>query len=351
MVFGPRTPDGVLAPTSGLHLFFTSRTVAGMRVVITGCAGFVGSHLTERLLAEGCRVTGIDALTAYYDPAEKRANLTGLLAHRRFDFVRADLVTAPLAELFAGRPHVVHLAAQPGVRRSFGDGFDQYVHDNVLATQRVFEAAAEANCPRLVYASSSSAYGDAARYPCTETTPTRPRSPYGVTKRTGEKLADIYRGLGLDAVGLRYFTVYGPRQRPDMAIRRLCEAAAGGPEFRLHGDGTQIRDFTYVEDAVEATVLALTADRTSPLLNVGGGQEASMSEVIELLSDLAGEPIPVRCRVGQLGDVHRTGADTSLARSELCWVPTVTLAEGLEASLDWVRRRRGAGVPIAVGAS
>lgn len=322
-----------------------------MRVVITGCAGFIGSHLSQRLLADGWRVTGIDALTAYYDPAEKRANLAVLQQNRRFEFVRADLVTAPLTELLAGQPYVVHLAAQPGVRRSFGDGFDQYVHDNVLATQRIFEAAAEVECPRLVYASSSSVYGDATCYPCTETTPTRPRSPYGVTKRTGEKLADIYRGLGLDAVGLRYFTVYGPRQRPDMAIRRLCEAAAGGPEFRLHGDGTQIRDFTYVDDAVEATVLALTAPRPSPLLNVGGGQEASMREVIALLEDVGGEAIPVRRRVGQLGDVQRTGADTSLARRELGWAPTVSLADGLRASMDWVREHRGAGLPVAVGAS
>lgn len=317
-----------------------------MRVVITGCAGFIGSHLTERLLADGWHVTGLDALTAYYDPAEKRANLAPLLAHPAFDFVRADLVSANLADVLVGRPHVVHLAAQPGVRRSFGDGFDQYVHDNVLATQRIFEAAAEADVPRLVYASSSSVYGDATRYPVTEQTATRPRSPYGVTKRTGEKLADIYRGLGLDVVGLRYFTVYGPRQRPDMAIRRLCEAAAGGPEFRLHGDGAQIRDFTYVDDAVEATALTLTARRPSALLNVGGGREASMREVIDLVGELAGHPIPVRRRVGQLGDVRRTGADTTLARRELGWAPKTELADGLTATLDWVSARRGTGLPV-----
>lgn len=322
-----------------------------MRVVITGCAGFIGSHLAERLLGDGWQVTGIDALTAYYDPAEKRTNLAALQRHPDFDFVRADLVTASLSEQLADRPYVVHLAGQPGVRRSFGDGFDQYVHDNVLATQRLFEAAAEANCPRLVYASSSSVYGDADAYPCAETTPTRPRSPYGVTKRTGEKLADIYRGLGLDVVGLRYFTVYGPRQRPDMAIRRLCEAAAGGPAFRLHGDGSQIRDFTFVQDAVEATALALTAVAPSPVLNVGGGHAVSMREVIALLEEIGGAPIPVRRRVGQLGDVQRTGADTTLARRDLGWAPAVPLVDGLAASLDWGRRRRGAGVPVAVAAS
>ncbi|MGI8529394.1 MAG: NAD-dependent epimerase/dehydratase family protein [Geodermatophilaceae bacterium] len=323
-----------------------------MRVLITGCAGFIGSHLAERLVGDGWHVTGIDALTSYYDPAEKRANLAVLGNEPRFDFVRADIVSAPLTKLLADRPLVVHFAAQPGVRRSFGDGFDQYVHDNILATQRLLEAAAEADCPRVVYASSSSVYGEAATFPCREeSTPTRPRSPYGVTKRTCEKLAEIYRGLGLSTVGLRFFTVYGPRQRPDMAIRRLCETAAGGPAFRLNGDGSQSRDFTYVDDAVDATVRALTAAQPARVLNIGGGEEASMNELIELLGSLAGEPIVLRRGGSQIGDVQRTGADTTLARQQLGWEPSVRLADGLRATLDWVFEHRAAGVRVVAAAS
>ena len=240
---------------------------------------------------------------------------------------------------------IVHLAAQPGVRGSFGQEFDQYVHDNILATQRLFDAARETGCRRVVYASSSSVYGDASSFPCYEdTTPTRPQSPYGVTKRTCEKLADVYRKLGVQAVGLRFFTVYGPRQRPDMAMRRLCEAAAGGPTFRLNGDGTQSRDFTYVTDAVDATVRAMQAERPGQVLNIGGGHEASMLEVIDLLGDLAGHKIEIEQVDEQAGDVRRTGGDTGRARRSLGWSPQVKLAEGLSAELAWVQARHLAGV-------
>lgn len=318
-----------------------------MRAVLTGCAGFLGSHVAERLVADGWRVTGVDAFTPYYDPSDKEANLAGLVDEPRFDLVRADLVTTPLERLLADRPVVVHLAAQPGVRASFGAGFEGCVRDNVLATQRVLEAALAAGCPRVVHASSSSVYGDAEHHPCTEASPTVPRSPYGVTKRTCEHLADVYRALGLDVVGLRYFTVYGPRQRPDMAMRRLCEAAAGGPRFDLFGDGTQSRDFTHVDDAVDATVRAMSAAAPGPVLNVGGGVEATMLEVIELVGELAGRPVPVRCTPVQRGDVHRTGADTALARERLGWAPRVGLRDGLRSELEWALGRREATVPAA----
>jgi nucleoside-diphosphate-sugar epimerase len=325
-----------------------------MRVVITGCAGFIGSHLAERLVADGARVTGVDLFTPYYPVAEKEANLERLAGEPRFDLVRADVAEMPLERLLAGRPLVVHLAAQPGVRGSFGDGFPRYLHDNVLATQRLFEAAHDAGCRRVVYASSSSVYGDAAAYPCVERkTRTRPRSPYGVSKKACEALAEVYRNLGLEAVGMRYFTVYGPRQRPDMALRRLCEAALGGPDFHLHGDGSASRDFTHVSDAVDATVRALSADDPGPVLNVGGGQEASMSAVIDLLERLGGEPLPIVAGPAQRGDVRRTGADTTRARRRLGWRPRVRLKAGLRSELDWVRERRAALVPatgLLVGA-
>ncbi len=317
------------------------------RVIITGCAGFIGSHVAERMATEGWSVTGVDAFTDYYAEADKRANLRALADEPRFDLVEADLANAPIASLLAGAPAVIHLAAQPGVRGSFGDGFGRYLHDNVLATQRLFEAALEAGCRRVVYASSSSVYGDAEAYPTVEgLTPRRPRSPYGVTKGMCEDLAAIYGRQGIEAVGLRYFTVYGPRQRPDMAMRRLCEAVNGGPVFALNGDGSQSRDFTHVTDVVAATVLAATTPAPPPILNVGGGEEATMTEVIDILGELAGEPIPVRHVGAQRGDVLRTGADTALLRA-LGWAPATSLREGLRSELDWVAARHGRRVPAA----
>ena len=311
-----------------------------MRAVITGVAGFIGSHLAEAMTAGGWSVTGIDAFTPYYAPADKEANLAGLQNEPGFDLVRADLVSMDLGRVLAGHPAVIHLAAQPGVRQSFGDGFDRYVHDNVLATQRVFEAALEAGCRRVVYASSSSVYGDAPQFPSHEALPSRPRSPYGVTKRTCENLAGVYRDLGLETVGLRYFTVYGPRQRPDMAIRRLCEAAHGGAGYQLFGDGTASRDFTYVDDAVDATIRAAVApSRPSAVLNIGGGEEATMAHIVSLIEELTGDKLPVQITAAQPGDVSRTAADTTWARRQLGWTPTVGLTEGLQAELDWVGAR------------
>ena len=311
-----------------------------MRAVITGVAGFIGSHLAEALVAGGLSVTGIDAFRPNYAPAEKEANLAGLAQEPGFDLIRGDLVSIDLRRVLAGRPAVIHLAAQPGVRQSFGKDFDRYVHDNILATQRVFEAAHEAGCRRVVYASSSSVYGDARRFPTHESLSTRPRSPYGVTKRTCESLAAVYRNLGLETVGLRYFTVYGPRQRPDMAIRRLCEAAHGGPGYRLFGDGTASRDFTYVLDAVDATVRAVVAPKPGAILNIGGGHEAPMAHIISLIEGLTGNKLSVERTTAQMGDVARTAADTSKARRQLSWAPAVGLVEGLRAELDWVGARQ-----------
>ncbi len=327
-----------------------------MRAVVTGCAGFIGSHLSERLVADGWRVTGIDALTPYYDPVDKLANLEALADDSRFELRIEDIVEAPLDRLFADRPVIFHLAAQAGVRASFGEGFSQYLHDNVLATQLLLEAAQAAGCPRVVLASSSSVYGDADRYPVREqSTPTRPRSPYGVAKRACEELAAVYRNQGLETVALRYFTVYGPRQRPDMAFRRLCEAACGGDPFELYGDGGQSRDFTFVSDVVDATVRASAASRPAELINVGGGQEATMNDVIGIIETLSGERLSLDRGPVQRGDVRRTGADTSRAQRQLGWRPAVSLAVGLAAELAWVRQRRsalvGAGTAAALGSS
>jgi UDP-glucuronate 4-epimerase len=317
-------------------------------VVVTGAGGFIGSHVCETLVAEGWRVTGIDAFTDYYDPADKEANLVDLIARPEFDLVRGDLVDLDLESMFLDRPIVVHLAAQAGVRGSFGDGFGQYVHDNVLATQRVFDAALAAGCPRVVYASSSSVYGDARHYPCPEGADTAPRSPYGVTKLTCERLGDVYRGLGLETVGLRYFTVYGPRQRPDMAIRRLCEAALHGDPFVLHGDGSASRDFTFVGDAVAATVAAMTAPDPGPVLNIGGGHEATMMQVVRAIEVLTDTVLAFDRGPAQRGDVRRTAADTSRARDRLGWAPSTDLVDGLDAQLRWVAARTAERLPEKV---
>jgi nucleoside-diphosphate-sugar epimerase len=321
-----------------------------VRAVVTGCAGFIGSHLSERLVADGFHVRGIDAFTPFHDVAEKEANLARLASEPRFALVHGDLTRMRLHPVLSDADVVVHLAAQPGVRSSFGAGFARCVHDNVLATQHVLEAALEVGCRRVVLASSSPVYGDAAVYPCPETAPLRPRSPYAVTKRVGEDLGEIARQRGLDVVALRYFTVYGPRQRPDMAMRRLCEAVTDGPVFELYGAGHRRRDFTHVDDAVDATVRAMVAVDSRTVLNVGGGQDASMAEVIEVLGELAGTPVPVRAGSAQPGDVRRTGADTTAAR-RLGWSPRVGLAEGLRSELSWVRGRRIRPLAVAGGAS
>ena len=309
--------------------------------IVTGCAGFIGSHLSERLVAEGWSVLGVDAFTDYYDRSLKDANVAGLANEPRFRLEELDLAEADLTPLFRDAPLVFHLAAQPGVRGSFGEGFARYVHDNLLATQRVFEAAATASSPRVVWASSSSVYGDAEAYPTIAgVTPTQPRSPYGATKRACEDLADIYRRAGLSTVGLRYFTVYGPRQRPDMAMRRLCEALLDGTSFPLYGDGSQSRDFTHVADAVEATFLAGLAETANPIYNVGGGQEATLAEVIAMLEGIAGSSVPLDRHGVQTGDVRRTSAETTPARQSLGWVPKVDLQSGLESEFAWTKARR-----------
>jgi UDP-glucuronate 4-epimerase len=311
-----------------------------MHAIVTGAAGFIGSHLSEQLIGEGWHVTGVDAFTDYYSRADKEANLSALRSEARFDLVEADLVDARLDRLFAGRPVVFHLAAQAGVRASFGESFAGFVRDNLIATQRVLEHALEAGCPRVAMASSSSVYGDAEEYPCVEgVTPTRPRSPYGATKRMCEDLADIYRGLGLSVSALRYFTVYGPRQRPDMAMRRLCEAALGGAPFTLNGDGLQSRDFTYVADAADATMRTGVATEAPLLINVGGGEEATMLEVISMIEAIAGQSLDIAVAGDGKGDVRRTAADTRNARHALGWAPSTTLIEGLTNQYAWVAAR------------
>jgi UDP-glucuronate 4-epimerase len=303
------------------------------RYVVTGAAGFIGSHLLEALLEAGHDASGLDCFTDYYDPIMKEENARGL------PITRADALEFDLEGVFAGIDGVFHLAARPGVRRSFGEAFPDYLRQNVLVTQRVAEAAARTGA-RLVLASSSSIYGEAEAYPTPEETVPRPISPYGMTKLAGEHLIRAYAlGDGLEAVVLRYFTVYGPRQRPDMAFTRLVRALADGDSFELYGDGSDSRGFTYVADAVEATVRAMEAGGAGAVYNVGGGSEATMSEAIALLERIAGRAVRLVRSERQPGDVRRTSADTTRIESDLGWRPSTSLEDGLEAQWRWATSR------------
>ena len=306
-----------------------------MTVVVTGVAGFIGSHLARRLLDDTPDdVVGLDCFTEYYDPARKRSNLAGLLDDPRFRFEQVDLAEDGL-DLLTGASCVYHLAGQPGVRMSWGDGFADYVRNNIVATQRLVEAM-RGSAGRIVFASSSSVYGDADRYPTPEDSLPQPSSPYGVTKLCSEQLVMAYaRSFGLDARCVRYFTVYGPRQRPDMAFSRFIAAARRGEPIELYGDGEQSRDFTYVSDAVDATIRAGSVpDAGERIFNVGGGSRATVLDVLAILGQILGKPLDVRRLPPQPGDVRDTGADLSRARQVLGWQPRVTLTEGLRAQVE-----------------
>jgi len=309
--------------------------------VVTGVAGFIGSSLAEQLVADGVQVVGVDCFTGYYDEAMKHSNISALLGSPRFSLVRADLRSVELEPILEGADVVFHQAGQPGVRSSWSDGFADYVSHNVLATQRLLEAAVAVGIPRVVNASSSSVYGNAVRHPVDECDLPQPHSPYGVTKLAAEHLATLYGGnWGLSTVSLRYFTVYGPRQRPDMAMHRLFEAANSGRPFPLFGDGSVVRDFTYVGDAVRANLAAAVADvAPGTVVNVAGGSQTSMRSLIELVGTITGVEVPVDRRPAQLGDVQRTGGSIERARSLLGWEPVVSLRDGLDAQACWHRSR------------
>jgi nucleoside-diphosphate-sugar epimerase len=300
-----------------------------MRTLVTGAAGFVGAHLCAHLLAQGNDVIGIDAMTDFYDVRRKKANLTALTDWNSFAFRRQDLLTAPLHRLLDGVEVVFHLAGQPGVRPSWGPEFAVYVDRNILATQRLLEASRRVPVRKIIYASSSSVYGDAESYPTTEAVRPRPVSPYGVTKLAAEHLCELYRvNFGIPTASLRLFTVYGPRQRPDMAFARLIGAALRGSPFPLFGDGSQTRDFTYVTDVVAAMCAAARSSWTG-VANVGGGSRTSMAEVIRIVGTLVGREVATARRPAQPGDVRDTAADTSVAREAFGYAPAVPLAQGL----------------------
>ncbi len=300
-----------------------------MKCLVTGVAGFIGSHLSEALIEKDNKVLGIDCFTDYYPRELKLANLADLKTRSDFDFVELDLSVDAISRYVRDADVVFHLAAQPGVRASWGTSFSHYIRDNIAATQRLLEAAKEAHLKRFVYASSSSVYGDAEQLPTPEEKTPSPNSPYGATKLEAELLCDVYRkNFGVPTVVLRYFTVYGPRQRPDMAFSRFISAIQREEEIVIYGSGSQGRDFTFVSDTVAATTLSVEASPGS-IYNVGTGAAVSINEVLSLLERIIGKPPKVRRAPPALGDVQMTCAETSKIRRDLGFAPKVKIDEGL----------------------
>jgi len=305
-----------------------------MRCLVTGAAGFIGSHLTEALIKQGNEVRGIDCFTDYYSKSLKLANLAELEKREGFEFVEMDISSDRVSEYVKDVDVVFHLAAQPGVRASWGASFSHYIKDNIAATQRLLEAAKEAHLKRFIYASSSSVYGDAERFPTPEETTPSPNSPYGATKFEGELLCNVYRkNFGVPTVALRYFTVYGPRQRPDMAFNRFISAIQRSEEVVIYGDGSQGRDLTFVLDTVAATCLSVEAQPGSTY-NVGTGSTVTINEVISVLELIIGKRAKIRNEPVALGDVRMTCAETSKITRELDFHPKTKIEEGLRKQVE-----------------
>jgi nucleoside-diphosphate-sugar epimerase len=308
-----------------------------VNALVTGVAGFIGSTLAGTLLEQGAGVTGIDCFTDYYPRAVKEANLAPLLSRPSFRFVESTIQSADLVGLLARATHVFHLAAQPGVRKSWGGDFQVYTRNNIEATQVLLEACVAAKVERVVYASSSSVYGDETALPMVETALPTPLSPYGVTKLAAEHLCNLYcANHGVPCVSLRYFTVYGPRQRPDMGFHRFIRAAITSQPITLYGDGRQTRDFTFVDDAAAATATAAVRGVPGRVYNIGGGSRISVNDALDIVGRLAGHELDIRREDKQKGDMRDTYADTARARADLGFSPTVSIQEGLAAEYEWL---------------
>lgn len=306
------------------------------RYLVTGAAGFIGSHLAAALVARGDTVKGIDSFTDYYDRSIKELNVASLRQANRFELEERDVLELSTTDL-ESTDGVFHFAARAGVRGSWGQSFDRYLTANVLATKHVFELAAGLGI-RVVFASSSSVYGNAERLPTSEHDVARPLSPYGVTKLACEHLAAAYGDQRmLDVITLRYSTVYGPRQRPDMAFTRVARALQDGSTFTIFGDGAQSRDVTYVLDAVSAALLAMERGESGRAYNVGSGHQATLFEAIQLFESQARRPLPIDFRPAAPGDVRHTGSDTSLSQRDLGWSPAYALDAGIAAQWEWAQ--------------
>ena len=308
-----------------------------MKALVTGVAGFIGSTLAERLVRAGDEVVGIDCFTDYYPRSIKEHNLAPLRAAPNFRFVEGRIQDVDLQTLLADRTQVFHLAAQAGVRKSWGRDFDVYTSNNIEATQRLLEACVGTAVERVVYASSSSVYGDLVAMPMREDALPQPVSPYGVSKLAAEQLCYLYHvNYGVPTVALRYFTVYGPRQRPDMGFHKFLRATIEGRPISVFGDGEQTRDFTFVEDAVSATAAAAVRGVPGRVYNIGGGSRVSLNAVLAIIGDVVGRQPVLAREADQKGDMRHTYADTTRARTDLGFAPTWDLRRGLTAEYEWL---------------
>ena len=308
------------------------------KAVVTGAAGFIGSHLCERLLDEGFEVLAVDAFTDYYSPERKRRHLASCAGRPGFTLAEENLAICDIARLIEGARCVFHLAAQAGVRKSWGGEFSRYIESNILATQRLLEALREHPSIPLIHSSSSSVYGETSALPMREDHPTVPLSPYGATKLSAEHLCELYRlNYGITYRALRYFTVYGPRQRPDMAFSLFIAASFAGRPVEVYGDGRQTRDFTYVADAVDANLRALRYDGPLTVFNIGGGSRAALLDVLDVLGRELGGRLETRFIDRVKGDVTDTWADTTRARDAFGFEPRVSLEEGIRNEIAWYR--------------
>lgn len=309
-----------------------------MSVLVTGAAGFIGSSLADALTKRGDDVVGLDCFTDYYGRDIKEANLAPLRTRSNFRFVEDTIQSVPLDALLDGVTHIYHLAAQAGVRKSWGQDFLTYTSHNVDATQRLLEAVKTRPITRFVYASSSSVYGDDVPIPMREDVRVQPLSPYGVTKLAAEHLCLLYTAnYGVPTVSLRFFTVYGPKQRPDMGFHRFMRAALTGAPITLYGDGEQTRDFTFIDDIVAALMAAGDRGPAGSVYNIGGGSRVSINEVLARIEEIAGHPLDIRREAAQMGDMRDTFADTSRARADLGFAPRTSLADGLRAEYEWLK--------------
>jgi UDP-glucose 4-epimerase len=309
-----------------------------MKILVTGVAGFIGSHLAERLVKEGHKVVGVDCFTDYYARENKESNIKKLRGERAFDFHEADILEIDLKAVLQDIDVVYHEAAQAGVRASWGANFKIYTENNVRATQRLLEAAKKVRLKKFVYASSSSVYGDAESYPTHEEMRPMPVSPYGVTKLAAEHLCYLYyKNFGIPAVSLRYFTVYGPRQRPDMAFNKFIRAIFDGKEIPVFGDGTQTRDFTYIDDIIDANIAAMGTDRPGEIFNIGGGSRITVNDTIAIIERVCEKKARKKQIEKQKGDVIHTAADISKAQKFLNYAPKYDVEKGIANQVDWQR--------------
>ena len=310
-----------------------------MNILVTGVSGFIGSHLAERLVADGHDVIGVDSFLDFYPRRIKEENIKKLLLGSDFEFIEADMLDLDLSKLIERVDAVFHQAAIAGVRASWGAKFNEYVQNNILGTQLLLEACKNSDLEKFIYASSSSVYGDADELPVKETSPTNPISPYGVSKLAGEHLTSLYyKAFDLPTVSLRYFTVYGPRQRPDMAFQKFIRAVILGEEIEIYGTGEQTRDFTYIDDAVEANMRAFSDGINGEVYNVGGGSRIKLIECIRIIEEVAGIKANLSFKEPQKGDALHTYADVSKAVKDFGYSPKVPIREGIARQYEWESR-------------